>query len=38
MDCQDVPAEYRPLLNRRVNEGIIEAIEQNRSRALDRNR
>jgi hypothetical protein len=33
---RDVPADYRPELLRRVNNGILSAIEQNRSRDLNR--
>jgi hypothetical protein len=36
--AKEVPEEHRGILYRRVTEGIIDAIEQNRSRALDRNR
>lgn len=36
--AREVPEEHRAVLNRKVNEGIVEAIEQNRSKALDRAR
>src|SRR5581483_1795476 len=36
--AREIPPEHRPLMHRRVNEGIIDAVEQNRSRALNSGR